>query len=157
MGGPLSPIDTYRDALSAVFQQHGVVLAYLYGSQARGDAGPLSDVDIAVMFPREMSGEERFHHILDLHGDLQRVLERDDAYVIDLDKSTPLLNNEIRMDGIILYCIDEDARVQFEIQTMREYLDTIPLRQEFNIALLSRIRQGSFAGAMPVLAAGVTQ
>ena len=36
-------------ALAELFErQPDVVAAYLFGSQARGDAGPLSDVDSAV-------------------------------------------------------------------------------------------------------------
>jgi predicted nucleotidyltransferase len=35
--------------LSDLFANEPVVVAYLFGSQARGDAGPLSDVDVAVL------------------------------------------------------------------------------------------------------------
>ena len=35
--------------LGALFTGEPVVVAYLFGSQARGDAGPLSDVDVAIL------------------------------------------------------------------------------------------------------------
>lgn len=42
--------DLLRSRLAAVLQRHGEVeLALLFGSRARGDAGPASDVDIAVV------------------------------------------------------------------------------------------------------------
>lgn len=138
--GPIHPIETYRDALDSVFARHGVVLAYLYGSQARGDAGPLSDVDMAVLFARELTDEERFRHLLDLHGELAEVFGRDDVNVLDLDKGTPLLNNNVRLQGKLLYCTDENARFDFLLWTLQQYEDTKPLRREQNLYLGKRIR-----------------
>ncbi len=153
MSGVIDSINSYRDSLDAVFQAHGVILAYLYGSQARGDAGPLSDVDIAVLFAREMNEAERFHHLLELHVDLARVFERDDVFIFDLEKGTPLLNNNVRVDGVILYCADEEARIDFEVRAFQQYVDTIPLRREFNFYLGQRIRGGIFGRAVPIAAA----
>jgi predicted nucleotidyltransferase len=47
-GGPIGPVEHRLPQLKVVFKKYGVVLAYLYGSQALGKAGSLSDVDIAV-------------------------------------------------------------------------------------------------------------
>jgi predicted nucleotidyltransferase len=51
----------------------GIVAVYLFGSTARGLAGPESDVDVAVLFdrtpPLRLTGP-RF----DLEGDLERAL-----------------------------------------------------------------------------------
>jgi uncharacterized protein len=149
-GGTIQPIETYRDALNTVFTEHGVVVAYLYGSQARGDAGPLSDVDIAVLFSRQVPAEFRFKHILGLHSDLARVFERDDVNVVDLEKGTPLLNNNVRLYGIVLYCSDEKVRVRFELRALQQYLDTKPLRREMNRAMSKRLRNGLFAKSTQV-------
>jgi predicted nucleotidyltransferase len=56
MSGPLGELAQVQQALDQAFESHGVVLAYLYGSQARGDAGPLSDVDVAVLFGPDLTG-----------------------------------------------------------------------------------------------------
>lgn len=129
MTGQIGSLETYRDALTAVFRQHGVILAYLYGSQARGDAGPLSDVDIAVLFGRDLTKEERFRHRLQLGLALAGVLKREDVSIVDLDKATPLLKNKVRLDGKVLYSLDERLRVEFETSVFHEYIDTKPLRQ----------------------------
>ena len=48
-------------ALGAYFRRRGdVLLAYLYGSYARGTAGPLSDVDVAVLLEGAPDARERF-------------------------------------------------------------------------------------------------
>ncbi len=38
-----------QEQLEELFARQGVILAYLFGSQAEGRAGPLSDVDVAVL------------------------------------------------------------------------------------------------------------
>ena len=42
-----------------------VLVAYLFGSQARGQAGPLSDVDVAILLDANVSQAEAFD--LQLH------------------------------------------------------------------------------------------
>jgi len=64
MSGPLGDLEPYQQGLDEVFERHGVMLAYLYGSQARGDAGPLSDVDVAVLFIPDVPERERFSYVL---------------------------------------------------------------------------------------------
>lgn len=41
-------VQSQRHALALIFDEHGVLEAYLFGSVARGEARPGSDVDIAV-------------------------------------------------------------------------------------------------------------
>lgn len=129
MSGPLENLEQYREALDETFERHGVVLAYLYGSQARGDAGPLSDVDVAVKFEPGLSARERFDHVLHLIGELGSVFHRDDVYVVDLDEAPPLLRHRIYYYGRVLYCADEAERVRFEKTALRDYVDTEPLRR----------------------------
>ncbi len=154
-GGAIAPIETYRGALNAVLEKHGVILAYLYGSQARGEAGPLSDVDIAVLFAREVPQNERFDRLTHLIADVMAVFKRDDVYAYDLDKGTPLLNNEVRLEGVVLYCSDEEARVDFEVRAFRRFLDTEPLRRELNKYLREKIRLGLFGKPIPIRRAEV--
>ncbi|MBI4475193.1 MAG: nucleotidyltransferase domain-containing protein [Acidobacteria bacterium] len=149
-GGPLKPIENYLPELKVIFQKRGVILAYLYGSQATGAAGPLSDVDVAVLFGRTVPEDKRFDHFLVLHGDLADVFKRDDVSVVDLAKGAPLLNNEIRLHGKVLYCQDDETRVEFEIRTLQRFMDTEPLRRELNERLTERIRRGLFGKPIPI-------
>ncbi len=149
-GGPIGPIKEYLPRLKTVFEQYGVALAYLYGSQARGDAGPLSDVDIAILFSREVPEGERFNRILHLHGELASVFGRDDVNVVDLGKGTPLLNNNVRLYGQVLYCADDAVRVEFEVETLHRYVDTQPLRQEQNKYLVEKLQRGLFGKRIPI-------
>jgi predicted nucleotidyltransferase len=149
-GGPLAPIENYLPQLKTVFEKYGVVLAFLYGSQATGTASPLSDVDIALLFGREVPEKERFDQVLRLHGELAHIFKRDDVNVVDIAQGTPLLNNEIRLHGIVLYSQADEVRVEFEIRALQRFLDTEPLRFEFNKYLAEKIRRGLFGKPIPI-------
>ncbi len=73
-----------RKVLSEYLSAHpdGLVAAYLFGSAARGTAGPRSDIDVAVLYsatpPATIEGLP-----LDLEGRLERLLGRP-VQVVDL-------------------------------------------------------------------------
>jgi len=113
----------------SIFTDYQVILAYLFGSQARGEAGPLSDVDIAVMFAPDLSKQIRFQHILNLSYGLGVILQRNDVQVVDLAEASPLLRHRVYYDGRLLYCPDDTVRVKFEMTALRDYVDTAPLRR----------------------------
>ena len=129
MGGPLGNLEPYQQALEQTFERRGVVLAYLYGSQARDDAGPLSDVDVAVLFEPGVPESERFRRVLHLIGELGSVFGRDDVYVVDLADASPLLRHRVYYDGVVLTCPDDAVRVRFATEALRDYVDTEPLRR----------------------------
>jgi len=149
-GGSIGQIENYLPQLKTVFEEHGVVLAYLYGSQAIGNAGPLSDVDIAVLFVRGIEPSERFDRILKLMSDLASVFKRDDVNVLDLDEGTPLLNNNVRVHGRVIFCADEKARADFMLRALQQYIDTEPLRREQNRYLREKIERGLFGRPIPI-------
>lgn len=117
------------EAVARLFAQQDVLLAYLYGSQARGEAGLLSDVDVAVLFAPNLSKLDRFRRLLELSGQLGDIWQRHDVQVIDLAEATPLLRHRVYVDGRVLYCADDAVRVKFILDTMRDYEDTRPIRR----------------------------
>ncbi len=147
MGGALRDLGPYREALEGAFEHRGVTLAYLYGSQARGDAGPLSDVDVAVLFEPGVPDSERFNRVLNLIGELGSVFGRDDVYVVDLADASPLLRHRVYYDGVVLYCTDDGVRVRFATKALRDYVDTEPLRRIKRHYVLERLTRPGVKGA----------
>lgn len=143
-GGFVGDIRPFLPELQRLFREHQVTLAYLFGSQATGKAGPLSDVDIAVLFADGLSSSTRFHLRCRLIAELMGVFRRNDVEVVDLAEASPLLRNQVRRYGQLLYCQDDRQRVRFQTEALRDYLDTRPIRQVQQYYLIKKIREGAY-------------
>ncbi|MBU1966561.1 MAG: nucleotidyltransferase domain-containing protein [Proteobacteria bacterium] len=131
-----------QDLTPILEKEKRVKFAYLFGSRARGQAGPLSDTDIAVYLDRRINhGEYR----LKLMEKLAKFLKNDRLDLVVLNQAPPLLRHEIVKYGRIL---KEDAlrRIPFEAEVIRECLDTAYLRQVQRVALVENIRKGAAFG-----------
>jgi len=120
------------------------ILAYLFGSQASGKAGRLSDVDIAVLFADDLSPRARFDLRCRLIAELMGVFRRSDVEVVDLAEASPVLRNQVRRYGQLLYCQDDRLRVRFQTEALRDYLDTRPIREVQRYYLVKRIQEGRY-------------
>jgi predicted nucleotidyltransferase len=134
-------IAEYIERLKQIFAERGVVLAYLFGSQAEGKAGPLSDVDIAILLGPHVAREQWFQVQLDLMGALMSLFHRDDVDVVILNQATPVLAHEVVRSGQILHEARPGTRADFELATLRRYVDTEPLRRLQDRRLLERVEE----------------
>jgi len=133
-----------RERLALALEVDGVVAALLIGSQARGDAGPLSDVDVAVWAEDRLSSGERWDLHLDLIGRAAQALGTDEVDVIMLDGAPPLLRHRAIRDGVRLVERDPRTRLRKEVASVLEYLDTAPLRATQAQARRRRFAEGRF-------------
>lgn len=102
------------DVLDPIIQElascDAVEVAWLYGSRARGDAGPWSDVDVAVAF--RTPGADPWERVDALRARLQARLDVP-VSVIDVNRvPTPLAVNVIDQ-GRVLVC-RSDLRLRAE-------------------------------------------
>jgi len=116
---------------------------YLFGSQARGNAGPLSDVDIGLLFSEAVPRGRRGEIQLQLISHLQKV-NGPHIDVVILNEAPPFLRHRVIRDGRVLYCADERRRVAFEVRAIREYLDFKPYLDLHYREQITRIREGRF-------------
>ncbi|MBA3421620.1 MAG: nucleotidyltransferase domain-containing protein [Thermoleophilaceae bacterium] len=144
--GPLIVVgERERAALGELFAaEDDVVAAYLFGSQARGEAGPLSDVDLAVWLDPSLERERRWRRQLELIGLGTSTLRTNEVQVIVLNDAPPLLAHRVLRDGIVLADSDPFQRVRFETGAIIRYLDTIPLREEMGRGLRQRMAEGTY-------------
>src|SRR3954469_18431794 len=96
----MQAIDQLRLALGAALGRRPEVLeAYLFGSQARGDAQAHSDVDVAVFVDRGRAQPGSFGYDAALAADLMAALRRNDVDVVILNDAPPLLYHRVLRDG----------------------------------------------------------
>jgi uncharacterized protein YutE (UPF0331/DUF86 family)/predicted nucleotidyltransferase len=116
--------EKYKDLIPILEKDKRVKFAYLFGSRARGKAGPLSDTDVAVYFDRRIKfGDYR----LNLMERLAKILKSDNLDLVVLNQAPPLLKHEIIKYGRLLKD-DTSRRIPFEAEVIRECLDTAYLK-----------------------------
>ncbi len=115
--------------LSEVFIKHGVILAYLFGSQAEGRARSSSDVDIAVLLPWDTPRGRYAEARLSLVDDLMAALQTGKVDLVLLNEAPPLLMHQVAKHGRILY-EDPDTRpaIDFVVRAAARYFDAAPTR-----------------------------
>jgi len=111
-----------------------VIVAYLFGSAARGELRPSSDVDVAVLVPGQ-AGPTLSSLRLSLQADLQEAAHRPVDLVI-LNQASPDLIHRVLRDGILLVERDRSARIRFEVDARNEYFDILPFLTHYREAVL---------------------
>jgi predicted nucleotidyltransferase len=122
----IQDLDRLKGAAAAVLDGAPVRFAYLYGSVARGDTHPGSDVDIAVMFERLVPAAERLRHELALGLVFDARLGGERADVRDLAAMPLILRGRVVTEGALIFSRDEEGRVAFEVAARNEYFDFLP-------------------------------
>ena len=72
-GGPVDEVLRHRSEIKAIAAMHGAIDIYLFGSAARGESSPSSDLDFAV----DVVDGTTLFDIARLRSDLVRLLQTD--------------------------------------------------------------------------------
>ncbi len=94
---------------------------YLFGSQARGTAGALSDFDFAVKFSPKI--KDKFKARLGLLAEFNKILKSDKVDVVDIEEVDPIMAFNIVSEGKVLYSACEDERISERVKITLFYLD----------------------------------
>ena len=119
-----------RDKIISIMRSFGAVVGYLFGSYARGKAGPLSDIDIGVVFSKDIKLMMQEDRVENIRNGLEHMFGRDKVDVVNVSTlKNPLLRYIITLgEGAVLFSDDRlilNTLAQF---SRREYEDTRMLR-----------------------------
>ena len=124
-----------RDEIEQRLREHfaaaatGIAAVYLYGSVARGTAGPGSDVDVAVLMTADPPPTFAAL-LLDLEGELEARL-RLPVQVVVLNRAPVDLVHRVLRDGRLVADLDRPARIRFEVRARNEFFDLEPFLRRY--------------------------
>lgn len=137
--------EALREALRRLLAARPEVLeAYLFGSAARGEEQPHSDVDVAVFLDRGARTAAPFGYAASLASELMQAVGRKQVDVVVLNDAPPLLYGRVINEGVRLLARDLAAATTREGQALSRYCDYLPQLAKIEAAHHARVRQGGF-------------
>src|SRR3989304_7029345 len=124
-------------------KKYPVVTAYIFGSEAKGRSGLLSDIDIAVFVHEGVNKAERFDLRLRLSNEMSAFLNRMVDLVV-LNDTPVRLSYEIIRHGKLIFCIDKSTKVDLEVGILSKYLDRRYYDKRHAELTLQKIAAGGF-------------
>ena len=111
--------------LKIIAEKYKINTFYLFGSQATGKAGKLSDYDFAVLFNDKVLESQYGDYQIKIISELLRLVSTDHIDLVILnDKKTPLLlKYNVIKDGKILFERNKSKRVGVEVNILSRWLD----------------------------------
>jgi predicted nucleotidyltransferase len=115
-------LETIKNLNDLFLKYPKVKLVYFFGSQAKNEAGPLSDYDFAF-YLEEKDKKKLFDLKLDLISNLSQILKTNKIDVVILNEiESPELKYNIIKEGKLIYEI-EPYRLLIEPRILNDYFD----------------------------------
>ena len=119
-----------------------ILEAYLFGSHARGQAQPHSDVDVAVYVDDARAVDTGYGYRANLTTDLMAGFGCNDVDVVVLNRAPPLLYHRVLRDGVRLLARDLRATTTREGRAVSRYCDFVPQLAKMEAARRSAAGSG---------------
>lgn len=131
-----------EENIKRTLRKHPIVFAYLFGSYAKNEVLPFSDLDIAVYFDKNLNKKEKQNIISETRESLEKKLKMPQK--IDIvclnDELPPLLLKNIVYEGNLIYSKNEQKRMNWESQIISIWWDWEYYQKQFDEAILNTSR-----------------
>ena len=124
----------------AVKQFPEINALFLYGSILTDRFSNESDLELGVLFQREIDSEAYFDLILNFENEISGLLMNKMNAVI-MNNANLVLLREIIQANFILFEKNRHERIDFCVKRMIDYMDFMPYFNRMKEGLLFRIRQ----------------
>lgn len=114
--------EVFATVLEELQAKDSVIAIILFGSVARGQARPISDIDICIITKRDIPETEESDLLSYGSEKIDVSLFRD---------LPPTIRFRVIKEGKTLFCRDPLALHRIKVDTVREYLDTAPLIRKY--------------------------
>jgi hypothetical protein len=113
------------EKLKSIFKDYPYIAsAYLFGSQASGKTGPMSDIDIAILLKDNApKGRELIHAEDYLAYKIETALQAKVVDLIELNRQKLIFVHNVLRTGKLIYDADPDFRIKFVTKVISDYCD----------------------------------
>lgn len=132
---------TIKKIQEILAKQPDVLAVYLFGSAARGQAHPKSDLDIGVVVS---SAKGIDYGKLSVSLD-QAVAGREvDLRIVTLKDTSPVFLYNLIKENLCLYARSDGERVRFETGALRQFYDSAKIREIYYRYLKKAVKEGTY-------------
>ncbi len=134
-------LERASELLRAFFSaRDDVEAAWVFGSVARGNAGPMSDVDIAILPAPGVARETWWDLRLDLMSRLPGVLGTREVDVVAVPDMGAVMGHRALIDGVRVHGESSRAAAEAEIRALGEYCDFEPVSRALDDRLSEKVK-----------------
>ncbi len=136
---PDNVADKLPGLVDLISVEEDVVALIVFGSLARGDLKPLSDIDLSVLLDKSLDKTDRFNKHLDLIGKISDFFHTDEIDIIILNDAPIRFVVEILNSGKRLFERDRDQLINFYEKNTKIFLDFKYFLDEHNRLFLEGV------------------
>jgi predicted nucleotidyltransferase len=119
-----------------------IAAAYLFGSLARNEGRPDSDLDLGIVLVRRGEATHgEYMKTLEVAGRLEHLSPGGLVDLVLLEEAGPLFAHRVLLDGRLVYEGDRERRIEFEWKTYVRAFDFRPLYERATRGRLRAIRE----------------
>lgn len=117
-----------------IFKEYPYIAsAYLFGSAAKGKAGPMSDVDIALLYKENApEGRELIHAEDYLSYRIAKTLGVKEVDLVNLKEQGLVFQHNVIRSGKLIYDADPSFRIRFLTRLISNFCDFEPTLRFMN-------------------------
>jgi len=136
---PDNVLEKLPDLIRTLKQHSEVVALYSFGSVAKKELKPLSDLDFAVLLSGQLNKKLRFEKHLELIGIFNTIFRTDEIDLTILNDAAFRFSFVVLKTGRLLYCRNKAELIDLRDQVVKTYLDFKYFRDSFDHAFLKGI------------------
>ena len=132
-------LERLPDLIRVVKQHSHIVALYSFGSVAKKELKPLSDLDFAILLSGQLNRKQRFKKHLELIGIFNNIFRTDEIDLTILNDASFHFCFEVLKTGKLLYCKNKPELIDFRDQVIKNYMDFKYFRDSFDHVFLKGI------------------